>query len=78
MTLIRNRVLSRLPPSVLASAPGKKVSLVSLVRPVFLVKKNHFVFLFICLGDEIDGIDETDQKNEYCRAACLRLSFQIT
>jgi hypothetical protein len=61
-----------------SSPPGKKVYLVFLVRPVFLVKKIHFVFLFICLYDEIDGIDETDEKDEYCCATLLRLSLHIT
>jgi hypothetical protein len=62
------------PPSPLS----KKVYLVSLVRPVFLVKKIQFVFLIICLCDEIDGIDETDEKDKYWRATLLRLSHHIT
>jgi hypothetical protein len=37
------------------------VCLVYLVCPVFLVKKIHFVFLFMCLSDKIDGIDERDE-----------------
>jgi hypothetical protein len=37
------------------------VCLVYLVRPVFLVNKIQFVFLFICLCVEIDGIDKKDE-----------------
>jgi len=42
---------------------GGMAIFVYLVRPVFPVKKIKFVFLFICLCDEIGRIDERDERD---------------